>query len=239
MRNTGKIYGQGERMKRRTDNMTEEITEAGEDAQRNNGHQKQKAQSKKMIEDALFELMREKNFAQIRVSEIVDRADVARRTFYRLYQGKEDVIRDYFNRLCGNYCSSHGLLNRYDLPQISGEFFGFWYRHREILLLMHKAGLESMLYYEIRRASAEVVKSRIGNRTLQEAPELEYFADYSVGGFTNLLYRWVLEGMKEPPDQYAEKVGRSLLKFICMNQSVPSELSSADMQEVWGRQEEK
>ena len=52
-----------------------------------NGHEKQKEQSRQMIENALFELLEEKEYSAISVSEIVKRADVARRTFYRLYDG--------------------------------------------------------------------------------------------------------------------------------------------------------
>ena len=49
-----------------------------------NGHQKQKEQSRRMIEDALFLIMEEKPYAQITVSEIAKTADVSRRTFYRM-----------------------------------------------------------------------------------------------------------------------------------------------------------
>lgn len=64
-----------------------------------NGHQKQKEESKEMIEEALFALMQEKSYSKIAVTEIVERAGVARRTFYRLYDGKDDVINSYFNKL--------------------------------------------------------------------------------------------------------------------------------------------
>ena len=57
------------------------------------GHKKQREQSARMIETALFELMEEKAFNEITVSEIVKRADVARRTFYRLYNRKESSSR--------------------------------------------------------------------------------------------------------------------------------------------------
>lgn len=37
------------------------------------GHQKQRNESARMIEDALFELMKEKAYAQITITEIVKR----------------------------------------------------------------------------------------------------------------------------------------------------------------------
>lgn len=179
-----------------------------------NGHQRQREQSRRMIEEALFELMGEKAFAQITVSEIVNRADVARRTFYRLYQGKEEILRNYIHRLCRDYLGGCAPLKRYDIAQIAREYFSFWYRYKDFLLLMHGSGMDEMLYYEISRASGAVVKGRIDEEVLKEDRGLSYFADYSAGGFLLLLGRWIAEGMAQPPEQYAEAVSRAILKFM-------------------------
>lgn len=178
------------------------------------GHQRQKEQSRQMIEKALFALMKEKNYSQITISELVKRADVARRTFYRLYEKKEDIIRNYFERLCMDYREQNGKLDSYDIQRIAGDYFTFWYQYREFLLLLYGSGLDDMLYYGINRTSMEVIKGRIGDSRLQNAPDLAYFADYTAGGFISLLFRWITDGMKEPPETYAESVSMSLLRFI-------------------------
>lgn len=179
-----------------------------------NGHQRQREQSGRMIESALFALMKEKDFAQITVSEIVSRADVARRTFYRLYNNKEDVLQCCFDRLCQEYCNTYHALKTYDLKQIPEEYFSFWYKYKDVLLLLHRCGLDERLYYAIGRASAEVVENRIGGSGGIDSRETEIFADYSTGGFILLLHRWVSEEMREEPQQYARTVSSALLKFI-------------------------
>lgn len=179
-----------------------------------NGHQRQREQSGRMIEDALFELMEEKCYAQITVSEIAERADISRRTFYRLYREKDDVLRGCFGRLCQEYCRKSPALQCYDIGQIAQEYFSFWYQYRDFLLLMKKSGMDEMLYYEISRSSVDVVKLRIAGSEHKNAEAVEYFADYSTGGFLLLLKRWVTTGMKETPEQYAQAVSEALLKFI-------------------------
>ncbi len=179
-----------------------------------NGHQKQKEQSRRMIEEALFELMGKKDYVQVRVSEIVKKADVSRRTFYRLYREKDEVLRIYLGRLCREYCAGVPELEYYDIVQIAREFFSFWYQYKDILLLIHRSGVAEMFYYEISRASADVIRGRIAGREDMSMDGIEYFADYSAGGFVLLLQRWVAEGMKEPPLQYAKAVSESLVKFI-------------------------
>ena len=178
------------------------------------GHKRQREQSGKMIETALFELMREKDFAQITVSEIVKRADVARRTFYRLYKRKEDVLHRYFGKLCKDYRNTYPALENYDLNQIAKDYFGFWYQHREFLMLIHQCGLDQMLYYEVSRVSVDIVKSRIGCSEAKNEQDMSFFAYYSTGGFILLLQRWILEEMRETPEQYAQKVSRAILNFM-------------------------
>ena len=179
-----------------------------------NGHLRQKELSRHMIETAFFELLGEKEYAQISVSEIAGRADVARRTFYRLYENKDGIIEYYFSQLCKEYQTSHGVLERYDLEQIARDYFSFWYRQREILLKLHKAGMDHMLYYGISSSSTEVIRRRVADEGLRQSEEMEYFADYSVGGFINLLFRWINVGMEETPEQYARKVSGAILKVV-------------------------
>lgn len=178
------------------------------------GHQRQREQSARMIEEALFCLMGEKRYEEITVSELVKRADVARRTFYRLYAGKEEVLHRYFGRLCEEYRRTVPVLEQYDLRQIAEEFFGFWYAHRRFLLLLYNCGLEELLYSEIRRASDTVVRGRIGGRMEGKGEEIACFAAYSAGGFLMLLHRWIADGMEEPPQSYARRTSEALLTFI-------------------------
>lgn len=177
------------------------------------GHKRQRERSAKMIEEALFGLMREKDLAQITVSEIVRRADVARRTFYRLYGGKEDVIYSHFDRLCQEYRATYPVLEDYDLGQIAQDYFGFWYQHREFLLLMERRGCWGMLYDGISRVSEDIVKNRMDLGEVDGA-DVGLFACYSAGGFLLLLHRWIGEGMREEPERYAKRVSQSIARFI-------------------------
>lgn len=179
-----------------------------------NGHQRQKEQSGRMIEDALFLLMEEKPYARITVSEITKKADVSRRTFYRLYHEKDEVLHCYFERLCREYSVKAPALKKYDISRVALDYFTFWYHYRDTLLLMHRCGLDEMLYYELSRASGTVVKARIGGGEWKNDREMDYFADYSTGGFSLLLQRWIAEGMEGSARQYAQAVSRALLKCI-------------------------
>ncbi len=175
------------------------------------GHERQKEQSRQMIEEALFSLMREKEYTQITISDIARRADVSRRTFYRLYDSRETVLDGYFRHLCRAYQMQHVPLVRYDFERIAEEFFSFWYAHREKLLLLRRCGMDYLLYRYIMEGAGEVVTARAGKK----AKEWKYFPTYSAGGFAGLLQLWMEEGMQDTPQEYAKRVGREIknIKF--------------------------
>ena len=49
--------------------------------------------SRRWITKALLELMMDKPYQKISITEIAEEADVVRRTFYRNFESKEDVIK--------------------------------------------------------------------------------------------------------------------------------------------------
>jgi AcrR family transcriptional regulator len=53
------------------------------------------AQSQQVLREAFLELVLEKGFEAIRVSEVIRRANVNRSTFYRHYQDKRDLLRSW------------------------------------------------------------------------------------------------------------------------------------------------
>lgn len=178
------------------------------------GHQRQKEQSGRMIEEALFKLMEKKPYTQITVSAITAKADISRRTFYRLYREKDEVLSRYMEKLCRRYKDEAPALERYDISRISREYFTFWYQYRDFLLLMHKQGLDELVCGEINRAALSVIQSRIKAMEYKDSGETEYFADYSTGGFTLLLQRWIMHGMELGPEEYAEAVSSSVQRFL-------------------------
>lgn len=54
--------------------------------------------TQKLLDHALLELLSEKSFKDIQVSELCERAMVRRATFYRHYQNKHDLLRHFASR---------------------------------------------------------------------------------------------------------------------------------------------
>lgn len=60
-------------------------------------------QSQEWLINALLALMEEKAFKKISITEIAAKADLSRRTFYRIFGTKEDVLICYTDKLYGEF----------------------------------------------------------------------------------------------------------------------------------------
>lgn len=133
--------------------------------------------TKKAIFQALFELSQEKPYNSIKVSELCERADVSRSTFYHHFKSKFDVAVWHYDMLFDistyrvgielGWFDAHlimttGTMKYYDLyskvrqPNSSGQFFASFYSMRREEALKHaivdvkKMELTSKLAFQIR-----------------------------------------------------------------------------------------
>lgn len=74
------------------------------------------------IRRAFLELLDEKDYGQITVTELSERADINRKTFYAYYSGMEDLLRDLEKDLLADYgeiCAGTDFF----IPEFDGRIF--------------------------------------------------------------------------------------------------------------------
>jgi AcrR family transcriptional regulator len=71
-------------------------------------------QSRTWIMNSLISLMKTKNFKDITISEIAKHADLSRRTFYRIFDSKEDVLESYFDFLADQFIAKISSYETFD-----------------------------------------------------------------------------------------------------------------------------
>ena len=76
--------------------------------------------TKECIETALLVLMTEKNFNDISITDIVERAGVSRSAYYRNYSSKKDILNKYLNTIVETITDS------LDLQKTHPTDFNFW-----------------------------------------------------------------------------------------------------------------
>ncbi len=159
-------------------------------------------QSKGMYVKALLELMKEKPYNQITISELSAKADLSRRTFYRLFHSMDEILLFHIHSLWTK--KSDELYHSSDKSYLHTSEFAlhFWYEHKELTILLYRNGLVSIMQQFINEISLEIYHTQKGNRKLAKNPEaLEYALSYSSGGILNIICTWASKGMDRSPEE--------------------------------------
>lgn len=166
------------------------------------------AAQQKLFEDALLDCMRTRLFEEISISELCRTTGLSRKTFYRLYDSKADVIYSMIDRTI--------LEKESFIPDASVKpggmhnFFAFWLNKRDLLDMLEK-----------NRISALIQQQAVAH-TLAESPEIvecfctennEYRREmitFYITGLFSLVWDWHRSGFARSVDEMAE-LGMSLM----------------------------
>ncbi len=160
---------------------------------------------KNSIAKALFILLNKKTIYEITILELVQKAGVARASFYRNFKSKEDVIFYYLNSLLIAYKDKYEA----DLAHIARyenvlRTFSYILTYQEELASLFKAKLGQMFLDALNTYIIE--SSNLKNeKALYKYPFYSY-----VGALYNVLYYWITSGCKETPEEITKAYFTSL-----------------------------
>ena len=167
--------------------------------------------SQAWLTDALLSLMSQKPYADISITEIAARADLSRRTFYRLFDSREDVLAHWMETQYAVFCDRLRAEAPTDYLGVIRLYFTFWNERREILSLLWKNDLFPLLSRQCARYFPEVFCRIKADTPLARDPDaLRYAMSFSAGGLVSVLARWAEEGMRRTPDEMMRLIERFL-----------------------------
>lgn len=172
--------------------------------------------TRKLLQGALMQLLRQKPLAKIQIKEIVDVADVSRPTFYHHFETKEELlfsfIDDLFEKI--HIVVFHEQKNGevLDILQLLTSSFEQWLLYSEelrwVLQVENKDLLIGALRVHIKALKQEVDKH------LKPAPAFQVYEEYEFsfvsGGLYVLIKNWIDNGMQES----AETMGKITLLLL-------------------------
>lgn len=158
--------------------------------------------SRRWLMTALLELMREKPFARITISEIAERAQLSRRTFYRNFATKEELLAAHTRELMEEYIDAVRPVVDRPMRDIVFVHLTFWRRHLEFLRTMQREGMLFLLLDRYNEYIAEV-RDRAGSSRYTQLGREEYALAFNAGGHLNVVFEWLRRGAVETPEQVA------------------------------------
>jgi AcrR family transcriptional regulator len=169
--------------------------------------------TRKMLWEALIALIEEKEYSEITIQDIADRANVNRVTFYLHYRDKQDLLEKsvdvIFTDLTSKITPLSGENFRLDIPpqgmvlvyQFIAENAAF-YR-----IILGKNGIP-FLVNRLRNFLAEIAMQRLQPLAAQDQLRripIEVVAQYAAGSIIALISWWLENDLPIAPEEFAHQ----------------------------------
>ena len=170
----------------------------------------QSVQRQRELEQGLLTMMEHQRFDEISVSDLCDRLNIPRKSFYRYFSSKDGALFALLD---------HTIMEFYDTGSIEGlrggtptgdleRFFMFWLMKKPLLDVLSKSNLSGVL---IERAIANsITETTLPRRFLpqDQRPMQEQIMTFCVCGLMSMVMQWHHAGYPQSPRDMAQTAVR-------------------------------
>ena len=147
---------------------------------------------KNAISEALLALMHEKSFSEISITEIIERAGVARASFYRNYESKEDVLHKLIDDILDKFYKDIDWENsEYYTYRNVCRSFAYFKRFRRYIEDFYRFG-DGITLLEKLNESHEIIAGTMKISSIERYNLYMY-----IGALYNTALVWINNGMRE------------------------------------------
>jgi len=157
--------------------------------------------SRNEITKALIKLMGKYPYNEITVTQIVMETDLVRKTFYRNFNSKDDVLDSIINSAIIEYTDALTESDEDPLTVI----FTFCEKNKKLLKLLHKNNMLYLLLLKLNEALPKISETTEKEKNpfakLMTGLEPDYLIAFNIGAVWNVIFKWVDRGMTDPPEK--------------------------------------
>jgi AcrR family transcriptional regulator len=171
--------------------------------------------TRQQLRSALLSLLKEKRYEEISVQDIIERADVARSTFYIHYVDKDDLLtgrQGIFAQNLGQQLMSH-TREKGDPVFSSRAWFAHIQAQEPILKVIARDSAMDLAMKTLREMIHRSVEEGMQAHALVENASVPFSAivDYLTDTLMTLIKWWFKDGMKYTPEQMDEMFRRLVM----------------------------
>ncbi|MBO9605221.1 MAG: TetR/AcrR family transcriptional regulator [Paenibacillaceae bacterium] len=176
---------------------------------------RRQVRTKQLLYRALMELIKEKGAANVTVTDLTNRAEVNRGTFYLHYRDVPDMLEQLKDEV---FESIRGCVVKLSIPQAmkhadrnevypaSIRIFEEFARHADFLQLMFGAKGDLSFALRFRKLIESHITSQIDLKHIQ-AP-IDYILAYMASANFGLIMHWLESGRNQTPEQMSKLLMR-------------------------------
>jgi AcrR family transcriptional regulator len=146
---------------------------------------------RKLLRDAVIELVEERGFDALTVGEITERAMVSRAAFYRHYQDKRDLVEQIFDEAMGSMLSTVGNWGQEHPPDVLVAFFDHIAHYDRLYRALLGSNGSPWFVRKMRASLVELVRQHERGAV----PDRRHSADWPVMTFSDSFVPEVVSAM--------------------------------------------
>lgn len=156
-----------------------------------------------LLSAALVELIREKDYSTITVSDIIERANIGRSTFYSHYRDKDDLFVGELDRVIE--LLSHRIPGQKEMPYFPslGLFQHVGEEYELYKALVWTPGIDLLIKHMQKSLSNRIEQGLQENKKEFDVP-IPILANFIAGSFLTILRWWLENKMTYTPEEIDE-----------------------------------
>ena len=185
---------------------------------------RQVERTKSWIFDALMLLMDEKPYDKITVSDIADKAGIARPTFYRNFDDKDDVILEYLLNTVNIELLTKEQNKKEDKQDIILLLFDYKYmiKHQKNLKkVLSTADIENRIFREIQKYPISLIENYKKQFSVEEYLICRYKICYQITGSLRILFDWFINNMPMPAEKFIPMINAMNIPKTVQYRNIP------------------
>lgn len=181
----------------------------------------QSARRQREIESALLELMSKKTYGEITITELCEKLNMPRKTFYRYFESKDDALYALIEHTMTEYSGFSPFNAQKDtvrtLKKEIEKYYAFWLEHKQLLDALYKNNmLEKIIDVSINFPINDMVSMK---KFLPDDSDWarEKIFKFAVSGLCFQMIDWYKDGFKTCISDMAKISCRTLSKPLFPN----------------------
>ncbi len=162
------------------------------------------------IKSTLLAIMKEKPVAKISISELTERADVNRKTFYNHYADIDSVLRDLENEFLQRLFALIDQNNIWNSLENPAPFFDKLFleiqNDQPFFKLLIESGEHVHLVFNFRTRLRDMWGEQLQGRSDIDPRLLMYFMDFIASGTVSILEAWIGNADQVPPQRLSQLI---------------------------------
>lgn len=154
----------------------------------------QSIRSKEWIATGFLTLLDKYNYDEITITEISYEANITRKTFYRHFSSKKEVIMFQINNLLKKYYENIDI-EKSDISKLSISFFEFWRENNSFLTVLEK----NKVFHLLLDSFIEFFRINLINDEAfsENKAHIDYHIYFHSAGLWHILKIWVINNFSD------------------------------------------